>query len=56
MGPLDQASELYRRYVKKFNDQEDQIERLRDEIQKLTEEEAELRKALEEHLDGLDLA
>jgi hypothetical protein len=55
MASLDQSSALAKRYVKKLNDQEDEIERLRDEIQRLAEEEAELRKALEDYLMSLDL-
>ncbi|MHC4406507.1 MAG: hypothetical protein ACYTG0_43335 [Planctomycetota bacterium] len=55
MAPLDQASELYRRYVKKFNDQEDQIERLRDQIGRLTDEQAQFRKSLEDYLERLDV-
>ena len=40
MAQLDRTTDLYKRYVKKFGDQEDEVERLRGEIQKLDEEEA----------------
>jgi len=55
MARLDHNSELYNRYVKKFSDQEDQIERLQEEILTLTDQETELRKALDEYLLKLDL-
>ena len=56
MARLDRNSELYNRYVKKFSDQEDQIERLREGILELTDQETELRKALDEYLLNLDLS
>lgn len=55
MQQLDRTSELYKRYVKKFNEQEDQIEQLRGKIQELQGKENELRKALDEYLMGLDV-
>jgi hypothetical protein len=55
MARLDQASDLYKRYVKKFTDQEDEIEKLRADIKELTTQETQLRKALDEYLMGLDL-
>ena len=55
MDKLDRASDLYKRYVKKFTDQEDEIEKLRGEIKELTAQETQLRKSLDEYLIGLDL-
>ena len=48
MARLDRTSELYKRYVKKFGDQEDQIETLREEIKKLQKEEEAKQKELEQ--------
>lgn len=55
MARLDRNSELYKRYVKKFSEQEDQIESLREQIQQLIEREKTFREALDEFLIGLDL-
>jgi hypothetical protein len=55
MTRLDRNSELYKRYVKKFSEQEDQIESLREQIQQLIEREKTFRDALDEFLMGLDL-
>ncbi len=55
MARLDRNSELYKRYVKKFSEQEDQIESLREQIQQLIEQEKTFRDALDEFLMGLDL-
>jgi hypothetical protein len=55
MARLDRNSELYKRYVKKFSEQEDQIESLREQIQQLIEREKTFRDALDEFLMGLDL-
>jgi len=55
MERLDRTSELYKRYVKKFTDQEDEIEKLRGQIRELIAQETQLRKALDEYLLGLDL-
>ena len=43
MGKLDHATDLYKRYVKKLSDQEDEIEKLHPEIKKLQDHENELR-------------
>ena len=56
MERLDQASDLYKRYVKKFSDQEDEVERLRAEIQQTQSQENALHKAIDEFLTGLDLS
>ncbi len=55
MDRLDRASELYKRYVKKFGEQEDQIEKLRVETEKLMAKEQELRKVLDEFMANLDV-
>jgi hypothetical protein len=56
MERLDQGSDLYKRYVKKFSDQEDEVERLRAEIQQTQSQENALHKGLDEYLMGLDLS
>lgn len=55
MGRLDRTSNVYKRYVKKFNDQETEIENLRSRIAELSDKEAGLRKSLDEYMMGLDL-
>jgi hypothetical protein len=55
MAQLDRNTEVYRNYVKKFSDQEAEIEKLRGQIANLTDQETGLRKALDEFLMGLDL-
>ncbi|REK08988.1 MAG: DUF4139 domain-containing protein [Planctomycetota bacterium] len=55
MARLDRDSDLYRRYILKFTEQEDAIDKMRVEIEDLTEKEAELRKALDDYLLGLDV-
>ncbi len=55
MGRLNRNSELYKRYVKKFSNQEDTIERLREEIHGLKEKENELRTSLDRYLKGLQV-
>jgi hypothetical protein len=55
MGQLDRNSELYRRYVQKFGDQETAVEKMRADIEKLTAEEVRLRTSLDEHLLNLTL-
>lgn len=56
MERLDRTGDLYQRYVKKFSEQEDQIERIRADVEKLRTQANPLRKALEEYLLGLDLS
>ena len=53
MQQLDRNTDLYQSYVKKFGEQEDEVERLRKEMEDLTEEEARLRKALDQYLSEL---
>jgi hypothetical protein len=56
MAQLDRQSDVYRGYVKKFSDQEVQLEKLRQEISKLQKKEQVLRNALEDYLMRLDLS
>jgi len=56
MDRLDRTSELYKRYVKKFTDQEDEVEKLRGQIRELVTQETQLRKALDEYILGLELS
>ena len=55
MDRLDRTSELYKDYVKKFTKQEEEVVKLNDEIAKLTEQETDLHKSLDEYMMGLDL-
>jgi len=56
MAQLDHASDIYKTYVKKFSDQEQEIEKLRGQIQELTGQENDLHKKLDDYLMGLDLS
>ncbi len=56
MEAVDRNTDLYNRYVKKLTDQEDHIEKLRDQVREV---EAELKKAqesLDEYVSGLELS
>lgn len=55
MGQLERNTDLYKRYVQKFNAQEDSVEKMRDQIGKLTADEAAKRLSLDEYLIGLNL-
>jgi len=55
MAAIDRNGDLYNRYVKKFTEQEDQVEAIRRESAGLLAKEQELRKALDEYLLGLDV-
>jgi hypothetical protein len=55
MARLAQNSELYNRYVKKFDQQETEIENLRKEIETLKATEARQQKELNDYLLGLDV-
>jgi chromosome segregation ATPase len=55
MAQLDRNTDVYKSYVKKFSEQEAEIEKVRGQIAGLTERVAELRKSLDEYLLGLDL-
>jgi DNA repair exonuclease SbcCD ATPase subunit len=56
MAQLDHNSDVYKTYVKKFSDEEQEIEKLRGQIQELTGQENDLRKKLDDYLMGLDLS
>lgn len=55
MAQLDKDSDLFRRYVKKFTEQEDTIEGLRNQITASLAEEQKLRQSLDAYLIGLEL-
>jgi len=55
MKTISQNSEIYTRYLKKFDAQETQIEGFREQLQKLRADEATQRKQLEDYITGLEL-
>jgi hypothetical protein len=55
MGKLPQNSDLYTRYVKKLDQQETEIDKLRKEIETLKSAEEEQKRELNDYLLGLDL-
>ena len=55
MAQLDRNSDVYKNYVKKFSDQESEIEKTRGQIASLTDQETGMRKGLDEYMLGLDL-
>ena len=55
MAQLDHNSDVYKNYVKKFNDQESEIEKTRDQIAVLKDQETGMRKSLDDYMIGLDL-
>jgi len=55
MAQLDRTSDVYKNYVKKLSDQEKEIEKTREQIAALVDQENGLRKSLDEYLMGLDL-
>ncbi len=55
MGQLERNSDLYRRYVQKFGEQESEIDAMRTKIEKLTAEEQSLRDELGQYLSNLTL-
>jgi hypothetical protein len=56
MKSIDRNTDLYNRYVKKFTDQEDAVEKLRDEGRALQQKIVELQRFLDEYLSKLELA
>jgi hypothetical protein len=56
MSRLDRNNELYNRYVKKFSEQEDQIENSRASIKDLDGQVNEQQKQLDEYMLSLDLS
>jgi myosin heavy subunit len=55
MGQLAQNSELYQRYVRKLDQQETEMEKLRQEIETLKETEVRQKRELDDYLLGLDI-
>ena len=55
MQQLPHDSELHKRYIKKFTEQEDQVERLRSEMRELQATVAEKENELREYLEGLEV-
>jgi hypothetical protein len=55
MPQLDRNSDVYKNYVKKFSDQESEIENLRTQIAELVGKENNMRKSLDEYMMNLDL-
>jgi hypothetical protein len=56
MAQLPKDSDLFRRYVTKFTEQEDQVDALRKQVTAALDEEQRLQKALDEFLGGLSLS
>jgi len=56
MAQLPKDSDLFRRYVTKFTEQEDQVDSLRKQVTTAVEEEQRLRKSLDDFLLGLNLS
>jgi len=55
MARLDRNNDLYARYVKKFSEQEDQVEAARKAIKELDQQIGERQKSLDEYMVGLEL-
>jgi hypothetical protein len=55
MGRVPKDSDAYKRYLKKFDEQETEIEKLQDAVKKLQTTEADQRLAYEEFLADLDV-
>jgi hypothetical protein len=55
MAQLDHNSDVYKNYVKKFSDQESEIEKARSQIAALNDQETGMRKSLDEYMMGLDI-
>jgi hypothetical protein len=56
MRSIDRNTDLYNRYVKKFTEQEDQIDRYREDIRQLEGQVLEKQRALDEYLLHLELS
>jgi hypothetical protein len=56
MKELDRTSELYQRYVKKFGDQEDEIEKLRGQLQSLEQQIDQKQRTLDDYIRSLDIS
>lgn len=55
MAELDRQSQLYRQYVEKFTEQEQEFEQLRGEVRELRATEDEKRKAMQDFIMGLNI-
>jgi hypothetical protein len=55
MAQLDRNSDVYKNYVKKFSDQESEIEKARNQIATLNDQATGLQKSLDDYIMGLDL-
>jgi hypothetical protein len=55
MGRLAQNSELYNRYVRKLDQQETEIDKIRKDIETLKGTEEQQRRELNDYLMGLDI-
>ena len=55
MAQLPKDTDLFRRYVTKFTEQEDQVDALRKQITTAVDDEQRLRKSLDDFLAGLNL-
>ena len=55
MGQLPKDSDLFRRYVTKFTEQEDKVDALRKQVTASVDEEAKLRKSLDDYLAALEI-
>ena len=55
MGKLAQNSELYNRYVRKLDQQETEIDKIRKDSEALKKTEAQQRSELNDYLMGLDI-
>ena len=56
MQSIGKNSDLYNRYVKKFTDQEDQVEKHRDAIRELVGQITKAQQALDEYVKGLKIS
>jgi hypothetical protein len=56
MQSIGKNSDLYNRYVKKFTDQEDQIEKHRDAIRELVAQITKAQQSLDDYLNGLKIS
>jgi seryl-tRNA synthetase len=56
MQSLDRNTDLYNLYIKKFTDQESQVEKLRGEVRELDQQIATAQKSLDDYLMKLELS
>lgn len=56
MAPLPQDSEIFRKYLRKFTEQEDELEGLQTKVTQAIEQEQKLQKSLDDYLIGLNLS